>query len=100
MPKVEVVPDDRVDPQRLGASPYDLVVIETTDGRRLESARVTPGARLAASCRCRAEELWAKFEACFAVGNPKLDARAIFDALMSLERQPGVAAFASLRKAA
>ena len=41
MPKVEVVPDDRVDPQRLGASPYDLVVIETTDGRRLESARVT-----------------------------------------------------------
>ena len=47
-----------------------------------------------------AEELWTKFEACFAVGNPRLEARSIFDALMSIERQPGVAAFTSLRKAA
>ena len=99
MPKVEVVPDDRVDPQRLGAAPYDLVVIETTDGRRLESARVTLE-RGSPELPLSSEELWTKFEACFAVGNPKLEARAIFDALMSLERQPGVAAFTSLRKAA
>ena len=99
MPKVEVVPDDRVDPQRLGASPYDLVVIETIDGRRLESARVTLE-RGSPELPLSPEELWTKFEACFAVGNPSLEARAIFDALMSLERQPGVAAFTSLRKAA
>jgi len=99
IPKVEVVPDDRVDPQRLGASPYDLVVIETTDGRRLESARVTLE-RGSPELPLSPEELWTKFEACFAVGNPRLEARAIFDALMSLERQPGVAAFTSLRKAA
>jgi len=99
IPKVEVVPDDRVDPQRLGASPYDLVVIETTDGRRLESARVTLE-RGSPELPLSADELWTKFEACFAVGNPQLEARTIFDALMSLERQPGVAAFTSLRKAA
>jgi 2-methylcitrate dehydratase PrpD len=99
MPKVEVVPDDREDPARLGASPYDLVVIETTDGRRLESARVTLE-RGSPELPLSPEELWTKFEACFAVGNPKLASRAIFDALMSLERQPGIAAFTSLRKAA
>jgi 2-methylcitrate dehydratase PrpD len=99
MPKVEVVPDDREDPVRLGASPYDLVVIETTDGRRLESARVTLE-RGSPELPLSPEELWTKFEACFAVGNPKLASRAIFDALMSLERQPGIVAFTSLRKAA
>jgi 2-methylcitrate dehydratase PrpD len=99
LPKVEVVADDREDPQRLGASPYDLVVIETTDGRRLESAHITLE-RGSPELPLSAEELWVKFEACFAVGNPSLDARTAFDALMSLERQPSVGAFASLRRAA
>src|SRR4029453_1366766 len=68
MPKVEVVPDDREDPQRLGASPYDLVVIETADGRRLESARVTlergsPGLPLSP------EGLWTKFQTSFPVAH-------------------------------
>jgi 2-methylcitrate dehydratase PrpD len=99
MPKVEVVPDDREDPQRLGAAPYDLVVIETADGRRLESAKITLE-RGSPELPLSAEELWVKFEACFAVGNPRLEARAIFDALMSIERQRGVGAFTSLRKAA
>jgi 2-methylcitrate dehydratase PrpD len=98
-PKVEVVPDDREDPQRLGAAPYDTVVIETIDGRRLESARVTLE-RGSPELPLSSEELWTKFEACFAVGNPRLAARSIFDALMSIERQPGVAAFTSLRQAA
>ena len=39
--------------------------------------------------------MWTKFEACFAIGNPKLPARQIFDALMSIERQPGTRAFVS-----
>ena len=99
IPRVTVAPDDRVDPKRTGNAPYDLVVIETTDGRRLESARVTLE-RGSPELPLSPEELWTKFEACFAVGNAKLAARTIFDALMSLERQPGIAAFTSLRKAA
>jgi hypothetical protein len=46
------------------------------------------------------EELWAKFKDCFAVGNPKLDAQAAFDGLMSLERLAGVSALTGLRKVA
>ena len=71
-PKVEVVPDDREDPQRLGAAPYDTVVIDTNDGRRLESARVTLE-RGSPELPLSPEELWVKFEACFAIGNPRLE---------------------------
>jgi 2-methylcitrate dehydratase PrpD len=99
LPKVRVEPDDRVDPQRPGAAPYDLVVIETTDGRRLESARIIDE-RGSPQIPLTADELWAKFQDCVAVGNPKLDARPLFDALMSLERQPGVAALTGVRRAA
>jgi 2-methylcitrate dehydratase PrpD len=99
IPKVTIEPDDRPDPARSGAAPYDLVVIETADGRRLESARVTDE-RGSPQLPLSSAELWAKFESCLAVGNSKLEARSIFDALMSLERQPGASAFASLRKAA
>src|SRR5262249_49968613 len=35
MMKVTVEPDDREDPKRPGAAPYDLVGIDTLDGRRL-----------------------------------------------------------------
>jgi hypothetical protein len=45
-------------------------------------------------------ELWAKFESCFAAGNPRLAPRPIFDALMSIERQPNVAALVGLSQAA
>jgi 2-methylcitrate dehydratase PrpD len=99
LPKVTVVPDDRVDPARPGSAPYDLVVIETGDGRRLESARIVEE-RGSPELPLSRDELWAKFKDCIAVGNPKLDARTVFDALMSLEHQPSAAALASLRKAA
>jgi 2-methylcitrate dehydratase PrpD len=99
LPKVFVEPDDRPDPKRTGAAPYDLVVIETTDGRRLESARVTDE-RGSPQIPLTADELWAKFQDCFAVGNPKLGARPVFEALMSIERQPNVAALTGTRKAA
>ena len=99
LPKVFVEPDDRPDPKRTGAAPYDLVVIETTDGRRLESARVTDE-RGSPQIPLTADELWAKFQDCFAVGNPQLGARPVFEALMSIERQPNVAALTGTRKAA
>ena len=75
------------------------MVIETTDGRRLESARIVDE-RGSPEMPLTSDELWAKFKDCFAVGNPKLPARAAFDVLMSIERQPGVAAIAGLRQAA
>jgi 2-methylcitrate dehydratase PrpD len=99
MPKVKVEPDDREDPERPGAAPYDLVTIETGDGRRLTSARIVEE-RGSAQRPLSTDELWAKFQSCLSIGNPKLDARPIFDALMSIERQPGVAALAAVRKAA
>jgi 2-methylcitrate dehydratase PrpD len=99
MPKVVVAPDDRVDPKRTGNAPYDQVVIETADGRRLESARVTDE-RGSPQLPLSREELWTKFKECFAVGNPKLDAEATFEALMRVERGQGVGALAGMRKAA
>jgi 2-methylcitrate dehydratase PrpD len=99
MPKVVVAPDDRVDPKRTGNAPYDQVVIETADGRRLESTRVTDE-RGSPQLPLSREELWTKFKECFAVGNPKLDAEATFEALMSVERGQGVGTLAGMRKAA
>ena len=63
-------PDDRVDPKRTGNAPYDLVVIEMNGVGKLESARVTDE-RGSPQLPLSREELWAKFEDCFAVGNPK-----------------------------
>jgi 2-methylcitrate dehydratase PrpD len=91
--KVKVEADDREDAERSGAAPYDLVVVETRDGRRLESARVTDE-RGSPKLPLTTGEVWAKFESCLAVGNPKLEARRIFDGLMSIERQSSVAALA------
>ncbi|HXE68515.1 MAG TPA: MmgE/PrpD family protein [Hyphomicrobiaceae bacterium] len=97
--KVRIEPDDRPDPKRSGAAPYDLVVIELNGGRRLQSRRVTDE-RGSPQLPLSKAELWGKFEACLALGNPSLPARQIFDALMSIERQPGVSAFVGLRQAA
>lgn len=99
MPRVRIEVDERQDPARTGHSPYDQVVIETVRGKRLESAKVTDE-RGSANLPLSAEELWTKFEGCVAVGNPQLNARAVFDCLMSIERQPGIGALACLRKAA
>ena len=97
--RVEVEPDDREDALRPGSAPYDLVVVETKDGRRLESRRVSEE-RGSPSLPLSMGELWAKFESCFAAGNPRLAPRPIFDALMSIERQPNVAALVGLSQAA
>ncbi len=55
--------------------PTTTVVIDTNDGRRLESARVTLE-RGSPELPLSPEELWVKFEACFAIGNPRLESRA------------------------
>ena len=76
-----------------------MVVVETNDGRRLESARITDE-RGSPQLPLTTDELWVKFENCLAIGNPSLSARAIFDALVSIEHQRGVSAFGRLRQAA
>ncbi len=95
MPKVTVEPEDREDPVRPGAAPYDLVVIKTRDGRQLVSEQITDE-RGSPDRPLSSEELWAKFSNCLSVGNPNLRARAIFDALMAIERQPDVSAIRGL----
>jgi 2-methylcitrate dehydratase PrpD len=97
--KVEVEPDDREDALRPGSAPYDLVVVETKDGRRLESRRVSDE-RGSPSLPLSVGELWTKFESCFAAGKARLSPRPVFEALMSIERQPSVAALAGLSQAA
>jgi 2-methylcitrate dehydratase PrpD len=97
--KVTIAADDRPNPNRSGAAPYDLVVIETNSGRRLESARITDE-RGSPQLPLSPDELWAKFETCLAIGNPGLAARSIFDALMSIEHQRDVQALNGLRRAA
>jgi 2-methylcitrate dehydratase PrpD len=99
MAKVTVEPDDRQDPARPGAAPYDLVVIKTRDGRQLVSKQITDE-RGSPDRPLSSEELWAKFSNCLSVGNPSLPARAIFDALMAIECQPGVSAIGGLSDAA
>jgi 2-methylcitrate dehydratase PrpD len=94
MAKVTVDPDDREDPKRPGAAPYDLVVIETRDGGRLASAQITDE-RGSPDQPLSTGELWAKFASCLAVGNLMLQARGVFDALMQIERQPSVASLRS-----
>jgi 2-methylcitrate dehydratase PrpD len=97
--KVTIEPDDRPDPTRSGAAPYDLVVVETKAGQRFESARIADE-RGSPQLPLSADELWTKFENCLAVGNARLAARPIFEALMSLEQQRDVRAFSELRQAA
>ncbi len=71
------------------------MVIKTRDGRQLVSEQITEE-RGSPDRPLSSEELWAKFSNCLSVGNPNLRARAIFDALMAIERQPDVSAIRGL----
>lgn len=97
MRRVEVLPDDREDATRPGEAPQDVVELVTTDGRRLHRAvdyvRGGPEVPLADG------ELFAKFEGCLAGGGLQADPRALFDALMAVDRLPGTAALYALTRA-
>ena len=84
MKRVTVEPDDRVDPDKPGKSPYDLVIVETVDKRRLESAKVN-NIRGGAELPLKREELWTKFEGCLQTNPRSFAARHLFDALMALD---------------
>jgi 2-methylcitrate dehydratase PrpD len=83
MKRVEICIEDRQDAK--GYAIYDRVVIETVDGRQLDSGPITK-VRGGPELPLRREELWTKFEGCIEVSGVRCSARALFDALMSLER--------------
>lgn len=82
MRRVEIVPDEE-DPARPGFALNDRVIIDTTDGRRLDSGRLTK-IRGGPDLPLRRDELWQKFDDCCKAGDARVPARALFDALMSL----------------
>ena len=85
MQRVRVDPDDRDDPAAPGYTPDDLVTVETDDGRRLASRKIT-SVRGGPEQPLEREELWAKFDDCLRVGATGVPARPLFDSLMSLDR--------------
>lgn len=97
LPRVVVAPDERETAD--GHAPFDQITVETTDGRTIVTREITD-IRGGAKSPLKSDELWAKFEDCCKVGNPKLGARPVFDALMSIEKQSGVAALSGVRRAA
>ena len=89
MPRVAIEIDEREDPAAPGKAIYDLVSVESTDGRRMESARVTQ-VRGGPEQPLTGAELWAKFEGCLQVGPGQVPARKLFETLMALEQLPHV----------
>jgi len=89
MPRVVIERDERVDPAAPSKAIYDLVSVETADGRHMESARITQ-VRGGPEQPLTRDELWAKFEGCLQVGQSRLPARKLFDALMALDELPHV----------
>ncbi|MEO5670378.1 MAG: MmgE/PrpD family protein [Ramlibacter sp.] len=94
MGRVHVLPEDREDPLRPGEAPHDVVVLDTTDGRRFtrEVAHVRGGPELP----LLPGELYGKFETCLAAGGMKVDPRPLFDALTSIDALPGTRALYAL----
>jgi hypothetical protein len=67
-----------------GYSPFDQVTVKLADGRTLVSREVV-AVRGGPDLPLSREHLWAKFEDCARVGNIDFSAKALFDALMSIE---------------
>jgi 2-methylcitrate dehydratase PrpD len=96
MQRVTIEIDDREDPNTPGYAPYDLVTIETDDGRRFTSHQVTqvrggPGQPLSR------DELWSKFTDCLKAGAMSAPALPLFDALMSLDQLPDMSRLPGLQ---
>jgi 2-methylcitrate dehydratase PrpD len=90
MRRVEVLPEDREAHDRAGEAPEDIVAVELRDGTRLR--RAVDYVRGGPEKPLRPGELAAKFEACLAAGGISAPARPLFEALSTIDAQPGVAA--------
>jgi 2-methylcitrate dehydratase PrpD len=93
--RVRIDSDERVEPGSPNWAPDDQVTIETDDGRRMESRRVS-SVRGDAEQPLQREELWEKFEDCVRAGGG-VSARPLFESFMALDklehigRLPGLA---------
>ena len=98
MQRVTVKVDEREDPEVSGRSIYDEVTLESEGAKAPRSKRVKE-VRGSPSMPLPRAELWAKFEGCLQVGNARVKARELFEALMSLERLPLAANLPGLARA-
>ena len=84
MRRVVVEPDDRDNLDRPGYAIHDRVIVETRDGRRLDSGPIV-SVRGDHDLPLRRDELCAKFEDCLAVSGTGMPAERLFDMLMRLD---------------
>jgi len=84
MRRVSIVTNENYDPVPSGASVWDQVVIELTNGERIESERVHR-ARGHAERPLGAGELFDKFRTCLDAGHMRIAPELLFDRLRKLE---------------
>ena len=84
MPRVSVVTNQNYDPVQIGASAYDQVTVELTNGERIESEKVRR-ARGHAELPLGEAELFDKFRACLDAGHARLSPEVLFGRLKNLE---------------
>src|SRR5438067_2548491 len=84
MRRVTVVTNQNYDPVQVGASAYDQVTVELTNGERIESEKVRR-ARGHADLPLGEAELFDKFRACLDIGGARISPEALFGRLKTLE---------------
>jgi len=84
MRRVTVVTNQNYDPVQVGASAYDQVTVELTNGEQIESEKVRR-ARGHAELPLGEAELFDKFRACLDVGHARISPEALFGRLKGLE---------------
>ncbi len=85
MKKVQVVPDDRDNPDRPGYAIHDRVIVTRRDASEIDSGPIAH-VRGDHDSPLSIEALWIKFEDCIRVADVGLDARALFDQLVNLDQ--------------
>jgi 2-methylcitrate dehydratase PrpD len=86
MPRVSLVTNQDFDPVQVGASVYDQVIVELTNGERVESEKVRR-ARGHAERPLGEAELFDKFRTCLDAGQARLSPEVLFGRLKNLENQ-------------
>src|SRR5207253_5643963 len=85
MRRVRLVTNENYDPVQIGASVYDQVTVELTNGQRLESEKVRR-ARGHAELPLGEAELFDKFRTCLDAGHARISPERLFDRLRNLEK--------------
>ena len=84
MRRVQITTNQNYDPTQIGGSTFDLVMVELTNGARIESEKVRR-ARGHAELPLGEAELFDKFRACLDAGHGRISAERLFDRLKQLE---------------